>query len=122
MGGGWRRKLISEAAADAEALAVRHFHLQRARHALIFPLARQVADHDRFGVLPGLQLQQHVAAPGEIGRVGAVQHQAFAARAYHGIELLFQRGAVGHARLLDDLQPGHGGVGNQRAASAGRVR
>jgi hypothetical protein len=32
-----------------------------------------------------------------------VQHQAFAAHAHHGVELPHQRGAVGHACLLDSL-------------------
>ena len=53
---------------------------------------RHVADDQRLLVLLRLQLQQGRAAAGVVRRVGAVQHQAFAAGMQHLLQPRLQCG------------------------------
>ena len=82
---------IGKTSAKLKALAVRSFDLQRAHFAFVFAFARDVANHRGFSVIERFQFEQRLVAAGEVRRIGAMQHQAFAARANDVRELAFER-------------------------------
>ena len=66
-------------------------------------------DH-AFGVVQALHFQQHIAAAGDIGRIGHMQHQALAATLDDGGEFCIQSAPGRHAYLLNRLQLRPSGV------------
>lgn len=90
---------ILETAAETEAHAILAFDQQRAEHAAVFALAGQVRDHAGFGVVPGFELEQAVAAACAIAVVLMLQHQPFAAAGDDGLQEAVQGGGVDDAFL-----------------------
>ncbi len=60
-------QFVAQAAAEREATTVQHFLAQRTELAEIYSLAGQMRDDARFGVQPGRQLGQGIAAAGPDG-------------------------------------------------------
>ena len=103
-GGGIFAFFVAQARAQTKPLAVRGTHLQRPCDARVFAFARHVANHFGFSIGQALELDQHVTAPGNVGRAGQVQHQSFATRCIHDLEAIPQNGLSGNPELLHPLQ------------------
>ena len=97
---------------EFEAQTGRRLHLQRPQHAAQTPLAGQMPHHPGLSIKQGLELEQRVAAAGQIEGVVPVQHQAFATARHHLVKARLQGLAIGHAKLLHQLQPGNARPGN----------
>ena len=105
---------IGKARSDAKAPAFGRLNQQRAQAARVAALARQVGDDAGLGVFMRFELEQLAAAAALPGRVGAVQHQPFAAAARYFAQPGQQLGFGGHAALRHGLQGGAARAANGR--------
>ena len=94
---------VAQAGAELDTLTVSAFNVQSASHAFVFTFAGDVADDDSFGVLQGLELEQHVATARCDQTARQMQHQPFPTALHHIVQLGLQCRAVGYVELLDDL-------------------